>query len=128
MKRHILRGRSVLVVETRALIAWSVGKAFEKAGARVVVTGSLEEALRLADAERISGAIIPCLLRDGDSSPLCERLNQQGIPYLMHTGRAEVPEACRCAPVVKKPAKPALLVEILGDLIAKQPICVASDQ
>jgi DNA-binding response OmpR family regulator len=122
MKRQILNGRSVLVVETSAIIAWSIGNAFEKAGARVMVTGSLEEALRLVEVEHLSGAIIPCLLRDGDSSPLCERLNQQGIPYLMHTGRAEVHEACRCAPVVKKPAKPALLVEILGDLIARQPI------
>ena len=119
MKPHFPSARSVLVVETRALVAWNVGNAFEKAAARVMVTGRLEEALRLV-AEHLSGAILPCRLLDGDIGPLCERLNQCGIPYLMHTGRAEVPEDCRCAPIVKKPAKRALLVEILGALIAEQ--------
>ena len=128
MKHRILSARSVLVVEPRAVVAWTVGSAFEDAGARVVTTGCLEEALRLVDTEHLSGAILPSRLRDGDSGLLCERLNQRGIPYVMHTGRANLPEACRGAPVVKKPARRALLVEVLGSLIAGEPIPMESEQ
>ena len=128
MKHHILSARSVLVVEPRAVVAWTVGNAFEDAGARVVITGRLEEALKLVDTEHLSGAILPSRLRDGDSGPLCEQLNRRGIPYVMHTGRADLPEACRGAPVVRKPARRALLVEILGSLIAGLPVRMESEQ
>ena len=77
-----LQGQSILLVEDEPLIAIDVAQAFENSGAAMTTTNTLRHALLLVEHDRLSGAILDHALGDGDSSLLCERLKQRGIPFM----------------------------------------------
>jgi DNA-binding response OmpR family regulator len=45
-------------------------------------------------------------LGDGDSSELCARLKQRGVPVMMYSGYQNLEGECKGAPHVNKPARP----------------------
>ena len=79
----ILQGRSILIVEDEPLIAMEIVRAFESAGARVLKTSTLREALVVVEDDDLSAAVLDHGLSDGDSSKLCERLKELGIPFVL---------------------------------------------
>jgi DNA-binding response OmpR family regulator len=115
MPRRI-RGREILVVEDEPFIALDISEALETAGASVVVTNTLKEALLLVERDKIEGAILDHGLGDGDSSPLCVRLHQRGIPFLIYSGFGAIDGACQGAPHLPKPATEQQIVEAMGSL------------
>ena len=119
MIRPTLAGRSILIVEDEALIALDIAMEFEKLGAVVVQTQTLKQATDLIEAEGLSAAIIDHALQDGDSSQLCERLAERGIPFVVYSGysRGQLDVACHRGFVVDKPAHPALLVATVQGLL-----------
>jgi DNA-binding response OmpR family regulator len=114
----ILIGRSILIVEDEPVIAIEVTAAFERAGARVLRTNTLRQALLLVEQRNLSAAVLDHGLTDGDSSKLCERLKELNIPYVLHSGYSDVDGPCRHARLVSKPADPQVLVTAVQSLLS----------
>jgi len=90
MKYPGLWGRSILVVENELLIAMDIAGALEKAGAHATMTTSVRHALILVEHDGLTGAIMDHALSDGESTALCARLKERGIPYISYSGYSAV--------------------------------------
>ena len=117
MQRPSLEGRAILVVEDQPLIALDITQELEAAGAAVTTTNTLKHALILVEHDGLCGAILDHALGDGDSSLLCSRLTERGIPFLIYSGHATVGGACQKALHIAKPAAQGALVAALAGLI-----------
>jgi DNA-binding response OmpR family regulator len=118
----ILQGRAILIVEDEPLIAMEIVRAFESAGARVLKTSTLREALVLLEDASLSPAVLDRGLSHGDSSSLCERLRELSIPFVLHSGYSAVEGVCRDAVFVAKPENPEVLVTVVKGLLRNHPI------
>jgi DNA-binding response OmpR family regulator len=56
-------------------------------------------------------------LPDGDSTSICTRLTERGIPFLMYSGFATLEGPCKDAPFLSKPASHAELRDAMEALI-----------
>ena len=121
MQRPALEGRSILVVEDQALIALDITQELEAAGAGVTTTNTLKHALILVEHDGLCGAILDHALGDGDSSLLCSRLKERGIPFMIYSGFATVGGACAGALHINKPAADGALVAAMAGLIRGNP-------
>jgi DNA-binding response OmpR family regulator len=117
MNRATLDGRSILIVEDEPLIVMDITQAFEGSGAALTTTNTLRHALILVEHDGLSGAILDHSLGDGNSSILCARLTERGIPFLIYSGHAKVEGPCAGALHVNKPAAPGQLVAAMESLI-----------
>jgi DNA-binding response OmpR family regulator len=117
MQRPSLFGRSILVVEDEPLIALDITQAFEGTGAKLTTTNTLQHALILVEHDGLAGAILDHALGDGDSSRLCARLKERGVPYIIYSGLPTIGGACAGALHVAKPAAPGQLVAAMESLI-----------
>jgi hypothetical protein len=54
-----------------------------------------------------------------DTSVLCTRLTERGIPFIVYTGYDQVHDACRAGVVVRKPALPDTLLRMVAQLLEK---------
>ncbi len=64
-----------------------------------------------------TAAILDHALPDGDSTSLCTRLAERGIPYLMYSGFKTLDNACKGAPHLMKPASHEQLLNAMEGLI-----------
>jgi len=112
-----LAGRAILVVEDEPIIAFDIAYLLECVGAHVVTSPSLQGALTLVEADRWSAAVLDHLLNDGDSTPICERLKERDIPFLLYTGSDLNKGPCRDGVYLSKPAPAALLVRTVEGLV-----------
>ena len=117
MSRPHLRGASILLVEDQPLIALDISMALEKAGAQLTITDAVKHAKLLVEHDGLSAAILDHALSDGDSTSLCTRLAERGIPFLMYSGYPTVDGACKDAPHLMKPASHDQLLDALEALI-----------
>ena len=86
MEHPGLRGQSILVVENELLIAMDIVRALEGAGANATMTTTARHAMILAEHDGLAGAIMDHGLSDGDSTAICARLKERGIPYISYSG------------------------------------------
>jgi CheY-like chemotaxis protein len=114
-----LRGRSILVVENELLIAMDIVQALEAAGAHATTTTTARHALILIEDDGLSGAIMDHGLSDGDSTQVCARLKERGIPYIRYSGYAPVPGADPDAPHITKPVRMDVLMSAMEELLAR---------
>jgi DNA-binding response OmpR family regulator len=121
MKHPALRGRSILVVENELLIAMDVVQALEEAGANATMTTTVRHAFILVEHDGLSAAIMDHGLADGDSTELCARLKERGIPYLSYSGYDPVPGASPDAPHITKPANMDVLMSAMEALLVGRP-------
>jgi len=112
----------ILIIEDEPLIAMEIVRACESAGACVLKTNTLHQALVLVEEAGLSAAVLDHGLSDGDSSKLCERLKELSIPFVLHSGYSAVEGACRDAVFVAKPENPDVLVTTVEGLLRKHPI------
>ena len=117
MQRPSLEGHSILIVEDEPLIVMDITQEFEATGAALTTTNTLKHAVILVEHDGLSGAILDHALPDGDSSLLCSRLKERGIPFLMYSGFNTVTGACAGAPRIAKPAAEGALVAAMEKLI-----------
>lgn len=119
MERPSLMGRSILIVEDEPLIAMDISRAFEHTGAEVTTTNTLHHAPIIVEHDGLSGAILDHGLPDGDSSLLCTRLKERGIPFILYSGyrKVDFEGPFQNAPFLAKPGNPAILVEMMLGLI-----------
>ena len=94
-----------------------VGDSLRKAGASVITAHTSRDGLRLAEYPGLSAAVIDFGLNDGDGTMICERLNQRGVPFVLHTGYTHVHEAYRRTAIVRKPAPPEQIVAAVSALL-----------
>jgi DNA-binding response OmpR family regulator len=118
MEHPALRGRSILVVEDELLIAMDIAQALERAGANATMTTTVRHALILVEHDGLSAAIMDHALSDGDSTKLCARLKERGIPYLSYSGYDPVEGATKDAPHVMKPVSMDTLMSAMEGLLA----------
>jgi CheY-like chemotaxis protein len=116
--RRRLEGRSILVVEDQPLIALDITQALEDAGASVTTTNTLRHALILVEHDDLAGAILDHALPDGDSSALCSRLKERGVPFIIYSGFDAFDGECRGAPHLPKPASEEQLVTAIAGLVS----------
>ena len=117
MKRPSLEGRSILVVEDEPLITLDITQEFEGTGAALTTTNTLHHALILVEHDGLAGAILDHALGDGDSSQLCARLSQRGVPFMIYSGFDRVEGASKDALHISKPATRGELVAAMEKLI-----------
>jgi DNA-binding response OmpR family regulator len=113
-----LVGRSILVVEDEAMIAFGLKELFEAQGAIVHIAASLDGAVSLMDDIVISAAIIDFGASSDDGGRLRRTLAGYGIPFLYYTGYDDVEEVRWGAPVITKPASAQVLIETLVRLLS----------
>jgi DNA-binding response OmpR family regulator len=99
------------------LIVLDITEAFEGTGAALTTTNTLKHALTLVEYDGLSAAILDHSLGDGDSSILCARLKERGVPFMIYSGYPQVDGACAGALHVNKPAAPGRLVEAMQSLL-----------
>ena len=76
----------------------------------------------------LSGAILDHALGDGNSSLLCQRLRERGIPFMIYSGYDTVEGPCKGALHISKPAAEGVLVAAMEGLIrgdAKLPAAIS---
>ena len=121
MKYPGLWGRSILVVEDELLIAMDIAAALEKAGAHATMTTTVRHALILVEHDGLSGAIMDHALSDGESTALCVRLKERGIPYISYTGYLAVAGADPAARHIAKSVPMDTLMSALEELLPSTP-------
>ena len=119
MERPPLQGRSILIVEDNALIVMDLTMALEDAGAALTTTNTLKHALLLAEHDGLSAAILDHSLGDGDSSLLCKRLNERGIPFMIYSGYPKSKDASEDQVYLSKPASHEVVVAAVEGLIRR---------
>lgn len=113
-----LVGRSILVAEDEPLIALDLERVLEGAGATVLITGAVTEALRLAETASLSAAVIDHRLNGGDGAAVCHLLSERHLPFLFYTGYpADAAEQGSAAPVITKPAPPEVILDAVIRLL-----------
>jgi hypothetical protein len=80
------------------------------------MTTTVRHALILIEHDGLSGAIMDHALSDGDSTKLCARLKERGIPYLSYSGYGPVEAASKDAPHIMKPVSMDVLMSAMEGL------------
>ena len=51
------------------------------------------------------------------SADVCAKLDERGIPFVVHTGFDEVPMECKHGVILRKPERAEIIVKTLVDLL-----------
>ncbi len=109
----------VLVVEDEPLIALDIAQIFRKAGADVVISRTLEDAIKKADLANLTATVIDHALHDGvTTSDVCAKLKERNVPFIVYSGYNKLDGACASGELVHKPASPHMLVTTLQAVLA----------
>ena len=128
MEHPTLQGRSILIVEDNALITMDLTMALEDAGADLTSTNTLKHALILVEHDGLSAAILDHALGDGDSSLLCKRLKERGIPFVIYSGYPKSKDAPEDQVYLSKPASHQVVVAAMDGLIQRAENSNGSDR
>jgi DNA-binding response OmpR family regulator len=85
-------------------VHFEIAPLHHQSGAEVITTNTLRHALLLVEHDGLSAAILDHALGDGNSSLLCARLKERGIPFLIYSGYEKIEGACKGSPHISKPA------------------------
>jgi DNA-binding NtrC family response regulator len=113
-----LAGKSVLIIEDEALIAFSVETCLLDAGAAIVkIANSIAAAQStLDDGIPFDAAIVDLLMVDGNASPLIQILSEREIPVVISTGDEidlEHPALSNAVAILQKPHTYSDLIEAI---------------
>ena len=116
-----LAGCTVLVVEDEPLVALDIADAFKGAGAQVIISRTLQDALHQAATANLTAAVIDHALHDGvTTSDVCAQLKERDIPFIVYSGFSKLKGACADGKLVHKPATPEMLLAALQGVLAEQ--------
>jgi CheY-like chemotaxis protein len=108
-----LKGQTILILEDEPLVSLDVSEILIGVGARVERVETVRHALDRVDNGTIDAAVVDHRLRGEDSTDVCTRLMMRGIPFVVYSGATVLPESCRHAPFLTKPADPKRLIAAL---------------
>lgn len=112
-----LSGRRILIVEDEPLIVMEIAQTLKSAGASVVIAGTLDEGLRLAEQDGLSAAVLDLVLGVNDGAALCARLRERAVPFVIYSGRTDIPVGCEPKAIVTKPAHPQALLRAVASVL-----------
>jgi CheY-like chemotaxis protein len=114
-----LSGRSILVVEGEPFAALDAETILRDAGAKVFGVHRLRDALHMAEHPALSAAVVAQRLGKDDTTKVCRRLADLGVPFMFHTSyAAEARQKWPDAPVVLKPASARELIGAVAGLLS----------
>jgi DNA-binding response OmpR family regulator len=106
----------ILIVEDEYYLAADLAEALAARGAEVIgPVGTLDEALKVISAGGVDQAVLDVNLRGQMSFPIADRLEAEGIPYVIATGYSEgsLPERFRSKKRLEKPFRAERIAELL---------------
>jgi CheY-like chemotaxis protein len=112
-----LAGRSILVVEDEFIIAMEIVAGLRAAGASVTEARTVKDALTRVENPGLAAAVVDHGLSDGDSSAVCDRLDEKGIPFVIYTGYTRLKGPCSAGEQLRKPVPPGAVVAAIADLL-----------
>ena len=116
-----LQGCVVLVVEDEALIALDIAHSLKDAGAEIIISRTLGDAMEKAELPNLTAAVIDHALHDGlTTSDVCAKLKERNVPFVVYSGYNKLEGACASGELVHKPASPQMLVTTLQGVLAQQ--------
>ena len=114
-------GCLVLVVEDEPLVALDIADTFKDAGAQVIISRTLGDAMHQAETENLTAAVVDHVLHDGRiTSEVCAKLKERDIPFIVYSGFSKLEGACADGEQVHKPASPATLLAALQGVLAEK--------
>jgi PAS domain S-box-containing protein len=120
-----LVGRRILVVEDMLLAALELDTLLRRAGIETIGPATrLEQALALAQRERLDGAVLDINLDGKMVFPVAEVLRRRGIPFVFLTGygnMAALPGEFRSERRLMKPVQTEELRSALADALSRAP-------
>jgi DNA-binding response OmpR family regulator len=119
--RHVLDGRSVLVVEDQYFLAGDIARALSAVGAEVIgPVPDLDRGLALSRGRDLDAAVLDINLRGEDVYRLAEELMRRAVPIVFTTGvdSTVLPTAFVQVPRLEKPIQLADLIRTLSDLLS----------
>lgn len=117
-----LSGARILIVEDEYYLADDLAKTLEREGAKVIgPAASLEEADALIAASEVDCAILDINLRGEMAFPVADRLESEGIPFVVASGytSAAIPARFGQFRRIEKPFRPQEVLEIIPEMLAK---------
>ena len=116
-----LQGCVVLVVEDEALIALDIAQSLKDAGSEVIISRTLDDAIKQAELPNLNAAVIDHVLHDGlTTSDVCAKLKERNVPFIVYSGYNKLEGECASGELVHKPASPQMLVTTLRGVLAQQ--------
>jgi len=115
-----LAGRRILIVEDEYYIADDLARALGALGAEVIgPVASPDQAHALLDAARPDFAILDMNLKGESGIPIGERLQGEGVPFVLASGYSgpAIPEQFRGVPRVEKPFDAEAVAECVRALL-----------
>ena len=108
-------GCVVLIVQRKWAIARDLSAAFEANDARVLLANNARAALALAEAPGLCAAVL-----DSESRPVCKRLAERSIPFIVYSGREHIDHECAEGSILRKPAtSKAVVAAVMQQLLSK---------
>jgi two-component SAPR family response regulator len=112
-----LQGKVILIVEDNFLVAEDLRRLIEEAGG--IVRGPVPtptEALGLAEADALDGALLDVELRNGTCVAVAQALQRRHVPFVVVSGydRIDLSPPLRDAPYMGKPVQTADLVAVVA--------------
>jgi DNA-binding NtrC family response regulator len=121
--RRGLDGARILVVEDEYYLAEDLAAALRSGGAEVVgPVGSLGQAEEPLASGRLDGAVLDMNLRGEPGFALAERLQAEGVPFVIVSGYSSeaIPHSLSQVPRLEKPVDCRDAVEALAQLMAER--------
>ena len=112
-----LSGKVVLLADDDLGLAIELEERLTAAGALVVGVRTVADALRFAEEDRVSVAVVDCRLVGGDCRPVCARLAAHGIPVVFFCEEADVQQACTPCEIIPKSADPGAVVVTVARML-----------
>jgi CheY-like chemotaxis protein len=116
-----LSGRRILLVEDSPVVAPFTADILGDLGCEVVGPApNMAAARELVDEEAFDAAIMDVHIRGERVFPLCELLEERGIPFLLTSGYADwaMPEQWEDRPRLQKPYTMGDIEQALAELLA----------
>ncbi len=112
----------ILVVEDDLLIAMDLVDELESAGIQVAGPArTVQDALRMIEAQEIDAALLDVHLHDEDSYPIAAALQERGLPFAFLSGHAAgaLPPEFSGHVVLQKPVVTALLTSMIDTMLQR---------
>ena len=104
-----LEGQKILIADDEPIIALDLAQRLEALGAEPIFAHDFPTALRVANFEQLSAAVIDLQLKDQVALPVCAVLEQREIQFVIYTGYEAEQAGEYASMVVGKPGVDALL-------------------
>ena len=113
----------ILIVEDEPVLALHLEELLVDAGFAIAgIAAKLDKALALIERGACDAAIVDTNLAGVSASPIASALTARGVPFIVLSGYSseQLPDAFSTAIFVRKPCRPAQIIQALNAIVLKQ--------